>query len=337
MVEFDQTAFKIDDMLNHAVRSIDPNILQHCKQYFEKNLFYLYGGKLELNIIPDAEPILSDAYSYVRNGTSFLLTLTQSNFLKLSAPLWLQDELNKKIPEFSKKMKIDETKFRDAVLLLKEKITFVNMANDTAHNAILSKIEQRDKKDAPYAKLYFSIKSQGILTNDKHLDIPEIRVWKRPGIIGEVITVFEKGALSFALIGETMPLIFRFLYELCIAVLKGIWEVIRMVGVSIASLIEGGITALSKLPNQIKALIGMGIILLMLWNKGREAITNVLQNLAQGFANILMWFYDAIKSVLSTISPLIDVGLTALDVLFMKVGETISVYEKINIPIAVSS
>ncbi len=178
-----------DKAFGEITRLLNPQILGYCKNYFEENLFCLYENELKMNIIIDAQAILSDAYSYLKNGKSFLLTLMQSPFLKVCAPLWLQDELDKKIPEFSEKMKVDKNKFGEIVLLLKEKINFVNLENETAYDLAKSKIGQKDEKDVPYVALYFSIKSHGILTKDKHMSVRnELCRLNKAGIIKRLTT-----------------------------------------------------------------------------------------------------------------------------------------------------
>lgn len=322
----------IDKNFSEVVKNIDPNILQYCKKYFEKNLLYLYENKLEMTIIIDAQAILSDAYSYVKNNKSFLLALMQSPFLKICAPLWLQDELEKKIPEFSEKMKIDKDKFRGAVLLLKEKINFVSLENERSYNLAKSKIGQRDEKDVPYVALFFSIKSHGILTKDKHiLETPEIKTWERPGIIGEVISVFEKGVFSFFLVGKGLPLVFRFLYEIGALILRSVWEVIKTIGIMIYTLVKEGITAISKFPDLIKLLLLIFGIMLLFYDKTRASIIKILDSIIQGIMGMLRWFYDGFKNILGLLASLIEIGLATLAFLFSKIEETISMYQKIDL------
>lgn len=331
MNDSNQTIRKVDEVLTQIVKLLDPNILQQFKDYFEKNLLFLCGNKLELTLIVDSSAIISDALTYSKTGKSHLLNLSRSPFLKMLAPMWLKEELERKIPEISKKKGIEENKFRSAVSMLLEKVTLIKNMNETAHKLAFTLVGQRDAKDTPYVALYLSIKSHGILTKDKDImEIPEIKIWERPETAGRVVSIFEKGAFSFAIVGEGLPLVFRLLYEICALILRSIWEVIKTIGNAVYTLLKKGINTVSKFPDWVKALIGVGAFLLILWDKSREVIINVVQSFVQGIINILKWFYDAIKSILSYVAPLIEVGLTVLTFLFTKIEETIVTYQKID-------
>lgn len=322
---------EIDKSLDEIIRNIDKSFLRYCKSYFEKNLLYIYGNTLELTLIIDANTIISDALAYIKNNQSFLLTIMKSPFLKILAPRWLKQELEKKIPEISKQKKIDENNFRSVISILLEKVNIVEV-DDKSYQIASAKIGQRDEKDVPYLALYFSIKSHGILTKDKDItEIRDIKTWERPGIAGKVISIFERGAFSFLLVGEGLPLVFRFLYETFVTILRGIWEVIQAILIAINSFIKKGFETVSRFPDWIKALIGIDAILLILWDESREMTVNILQNFAQGVINILKWFYDVTKNILNFIAPLINIGLTVLAFLFTKIDETITMYKQINL------
>jgi predicted nucleic acid-binding protein len=330
MAEFDYPTLEIDRTLTQVVKSIDPNIFNQIKKYFEEKLFYLYENKLELTLIINAEIVISDAIAYVKNNKSYLLNLSKSPFLKLFAPVWLKQELEKKIPEISKKEKIDENKFRSAILTILEKINLVESMNDRAYKIAFNMIGERDEKDVPYLALYLSIKSHGILTKDKDVsEIQGIKIWSRPGVVGKVVSVFEKGAFSFFIIGKGLPLVFRALYEIFILIIRSIWEIVKLIETAIYTLLKKGIEAISKFPEWIKILIGIGILLLILSDKGREFITNTLQSFAKTIINVLEWFYDAIKNVLNLIAPLIEIGMITLKFLFERVEETIVTYKNL--------
>lgn len=332
MTNLDYDVSEVDKKLNRVIQNLDTSFLQYCKSYFEENLLYFYGNKLELTLIVDANIIISEALAYVKNNKSFLLNLSKSLFLKLLAPSWLKQELERKIPEVSRQNEIDENKLRSVVSMLSEKISIVEV-NEMAYQIAFAKIGQRDEKDVPYVALYFSVKSHGILTKDKDItDIQEIKTWVRPGIAGKVVSIFERGAFSFLLVGKGVPTVFRFLYETFVIILRSVWEVVKMVTTAIYSFIREGFKTVSRFPDWIKVLIGTGVILLILWDRSREVIFNTLQSFVQGVVSVLTWFYDITKSILNFIAPLIEGGLTFLAFLFTKIDETIAMYKQINFP-----
>jgi predicted nucleic acid-binding protein len=326
---------EIDAVIDQVVKALDPAILTYCKDYFEKNFLYILEDKLEMSLIIDANIVISDALSLVENKKSFLLELMKSPFLKLLAPNWLKNELDRKIPEISRKKKIDESRLRDAVSLLTQKVIICDL-NDTAYLLAYEKVGYRDPKDVPYVALYFSIKSHGILTQDKDISaVPEIKIWERPGSVSKVINVFEKGSFSFLIIGEGLPLVFRFLYEICVAVLKSIWDIVQMFGSAIYSLIQEGVTAISKWPNWVKALVGistaLGIAVILLWEKSRKIIVGALQSLVSDIIAVLNWFYQGIKNIMSIIAPFVEISIEVLRVLFAKIEETITTYKQLSL------
>ncbi|OQX19243.1 MAG: hypothetical protein BWK75_05855 [Candidatus Altiarchaeales archaeon A3] len=320
-----------DRILSEIVKKIDPKILLYCKDYFENKLLYLWGDKLELTLVIDANIIISDAIAYIKNGKSFLLDLSKSPFLRLVAPSYLKDELEKKIPEVSKKKKIDENTFRINISKFLEKVSFMEENDENTYRKARDLIGKRDEKDVPYVALYLLIKAHGILTRDKDiLDIPEIKTWKGVGVSGKVVSLFEKGAFSFLIIGEGLPLIFRVLYEICVLILGTIWNIVKTIREAIYNLFKEGVTAISKFPDWIKRLICVAIFFSILSEKNRNIIIKVLQTLVQQIINILKLFYKVIKDILTIIAPLIEVSFSALEVLFLKIKDTINMYQQIN-------
>lgn len=323
---------EIEKILNDMIRFIDPAILNQCKSYFEKNLPYMQGNKLELTLIIDTNMVISDAMAYVKRNKSFLLELSKSHFLTLLAPTWLKEELEKKIPEISRKYQLDENTFRLTVSMFLEKIRLIDLTDNNAYQLAFSKVGNRDVKDVPYVSLFLTVKSHGILTKDKDIkEIPNVKVWERPGIAGRVISIFEKGTLSFAIAGMGLPLVFRFLYEIFISILKTVWEVTKMFISFIYSLLKEGFKAFSKAPDWVKILIALGLFLLMSDDKKRESIMNALKSIVEGVTNLLRNFYEKIREIMAFLSPLIEFGLAILYVLFKKIEETIVTYQQINL------
>lgn len=327
-----QSLTEIDAVINQIVKSLDPAVLNYCKDYFEKNLLYLYGDKLEITLIIDAQAAISDAIAHVKEGKSFLLELLKSPFLKMYSPTWLRDEVNKKIPEIAGKRGINENDLRNSAYAILEKIQIIDMENEIAHTRALASVGYRDPKDIPYVALYFSIRAHGILTKDAHItEIPEVKTWEKPGIVGKTVSVFEKGTFSFLIIGKTLLTVFRFLCEICVALLRIVWDIVQMVGNAIYSLIKEGMAAISKWPDWVKALIGVGIIIMLLWEKSRKVIVDALQSFVSGIITILNWFYEGIKNAMSIIAPFVEISIGVLGILFVKIEETITTYKQLTV------
>ncbi len=329
-----ETLVEVDKTLSQVVTTIDPALLKKCKTYFEKNLPQLCGKGLELTLIIDTNAVVTDALAYTKHRKSFLLDLLKSPFIKVVSPNYLKEELERKIPEVSKKQKIDENDFRAAVSILLENIVLVDRIEDRAYALASTMIGKRDEKDIQYVALYFSMKTHGILTKDKDItSLPEVKTWERPGIAGKVVSVFERGAVSFFLVGAGLPVVLRALYETCTLLLRGIWEVVTTVGTAVYALLQEGINALSKLPEWF---IVTAAIVLVVWDKSREFITNILQNFVQLSIDALKWFYTAMVSILNSLAPVIEIGIASLELLFTKIEEAISTNLQLDLQMGVT-
>lgn len=322
---------EIDAVIGQVVKTLDPAILAYFKDYFEKNLFYLYGNKLEMALIVDAQAVISDAIAYSKKGKSFLMELFRSPFIKAYSPTWLREEVNKKIPEIAEKEGINESILTKSVRMLLEKVKVVDPSDEIAYIRAWACVGYGDPRDVPYVALYFSIRSHGILTRDKDITgAPEIKTWERPGIVGRVVSTFERGAFSFLIVGEILPAVFKFLYVICVSLLNIVWRIVQTVGDAVYNLLRGGITAISKLPEWVKALVGIGSLVLLLWEKSRKAIVDALRYFISGIIQILNWFYQAIKNVTSTIAPLVEISIEVFGILFLKIEETIATYAQLS-------
>lgn len=327
---------EIDDIIGQVVKATDPAILAYCKDYFEKNLLYLYGDKLEMILIVDAQAIISEAIAQVRKGRSFLLELLKSPFLKLYSPTWLRDEVKKKIQKIAEREGIAEGDLEKSADILLEKVKVVDPDDEVAYTRAWASIGYRDPQDIPYVTLYFSIKSHGILTRDKDIaEIPEIKTWERPGTVGKIISVFEKGTFSFLIVGKALPTAFRFLFEICVTLLKTIWNIVRIVVGAVYSLIKEGIAAISKLPDWVKVLISVGTIITLFWEKSRKIIMEGLQSFVSGLLTILNWFYQSMKNVISIIAQIVKISIEVLRVLFVKIEETMATFKQLSLEMVI--
>jgi predicted nucleic acid-binding protein len=327
-----QSLIEIDAVINQIVKSLDPATFSYCKDYFEKNLLYLYGDKLEMVLIVDAQAVISDAIAHIEKGKSFLLELLKSPFLKVYSPTWLREEVNKKIPEIAERRGINGNDLRRSVYAILEKIQIVDLENEMAYTRASASVGYRHPKDIPYVALHFSIRSHGILTKDKHItEIPEIKTWEKPGIVGKVVSVFEKGTFSFLIVGKTLPSVFRSLCEICAGLLRIVWGIIQIVGNAIYSLIKKGIAAISKWPDWVKALICVGIVVALLWEKSRKVITDVVQSFVSVIIAIFNWFYEGLKNVISIIAPFVEISIGVLAVLFTSIEKTITTYKQLTV------
>jgi predicted nucleic acid-binding protein len=322
---------RIDKEMKKVVKNLSKDMLIEYKEFMEDEFFFgAYGRELELNVVIDASTILAEAHAYLKYGKSYLFDLMKSPFLKVFSPPWLKTELDKKIPEFSKKMKINEEQFRVAVERLSKEVQIIKDATENSNNTLLKKIRERDAKDLPYVILYIEKKFNGILTKDRDIsDYESITTWSRPGEVGKIIQIFENGAFAYAVIGE-LPTIFALMAELCNIIIKGAWEVISAVAALLVEAAAGAVDVILRLPDWMKVAALIGTILLLAWDKSRTFIIEGVKTISKWLIDFLKWIYEGIKSILNAVGGAVVGGAAVIEALFIEVERTISYYEQIN-------
>ena len=299
--------FKVFRWGSDNIHNFDEKFIRDTKKFFDENLFYVIEGKkLELNIVIDAQAIIADAIADVKNHRSYLIELMKSPFLNVYGPPWLLSELNKKIPEISKKKHLNEEELKKSINKLLKKVNIVEVKEGiTEDNDIIREI--KDENDIPYVKLYLTLGSQGILTADKHITNLPVTTWKRPGKLGKVIEKFENGALSFEIIAEGLPLVLNLLFELCVFIIQIMLDFIKNI-----------VHYLSKIPIWLTVAISTTfILLLLLWEDFRKFIIESLKEL-----------YKGLKNIIDILQPLLDTSKETILHLFTEVEETIRLYEQ---------
>jgi len=320
----------VDAKIAKIVKDLGDGFSNDFKQFFDGFFLSVYKSKLELNIIIDANIILSDAYAYIRFGNSYLLNLLKSPFIKVFSPQWLDKELNKKIPEFSKDKGLKIEEFRAAVEKLSAGVIRIPEIKPHVSNVLLRIINERDSKDLPYIALYIEKNFHGILTNDKDIKgMPNVRTWSRPGDLGKIVRIFENGAFAYAVIGQ-LPTVATVMSEICLLILKEVWKIIKFI---LTMLIEAGTNALSMLlnsPDWLKVAALVGGIVLLFSDKSRELIAEILNSIEIWAIEFLKWLYEGLKSVLSALSQVSVIASDVITALFLEVERAIKYYEELS-------
>lgn len=333
---FDQNQTEeVDKVLNTVVKSFDSEALEYIKTSVEENFHTFFGESLELRLVLDTSAFIPELISYVRKKESFLFKLTESPFLKLYSPSWLNEELERKIPVIAKKMKLNEEELKETASFFLEKITILEIEEEEKLREAYEKIGHRDPKDAPFVGMYLSIRSHGILTRDKDFtELSEIKVWERPGEVGKVVTVFEKGAFSFLLLGVGLPTAANLLYDTMVVLLGIFIKVFSSLANGITAFATNSAISISKMPNWLKISIGIAVILLILWDKSRKVICDtskdVFNVLSGSVRNFMEEFYNPTKEILDVLVPIIEVSATASVVLLESMEELIETYKEME-------
>lgn len=314
------------------LRYTNPEILVYIKNLLEKNLSQ--GYNFELKLIVDTNIILQESLALIKKGSSALISLSKSPFLKIFAPTWLLIELNKKMPDVAKENNIDEQVLRTKVEEIKKQIIISEIC-ERDYTTARQILGERDPegKDAPYVALYLSINAHGILTADK--DIIEqkgIRTWNKVGFAGKIVSTFERGSASFLIIGKGIPITLYALYELTITILNGIWHVLKAIFNAVMSLAKAGFAAISELPGWVIVAFFIAAIAVASSERARKLIVeNILEPIYKHIIDVLKVAYKIIKDVISFLIDILEISGMMLSYLFGKIENAFTYYEAINI------
>lgn len=321
--------------LTQNFRYTQQSILTESKKYFEKTLHSMGKYELELKLVIDANIVLQEGLALVKKGKSSLISISKSPFFKVIAPTWLLEELDRKIPIVAKENNVEEQVLRKAVDEVIKPITILEVRDEKAYIQAKQILGSRDPegKDAPYVALYLSVNSHGILTADDDIvGQKEIKTWNKVGFAGKIISTFERGSISFVIVGEGLPIILAALYEIMIAILSGVWNTLKAIGSALVAIAAGGAEAISQLPDWVILAIGIAALVVAFWKEAREwIVNNILEPIHKAIIGVLNGVYDIIKEIISALSYVLEISMQIITYLLDKIGRTLTYYETINL------
>jgi predicted nucleic acid-binding protein len=323
----------IDKSLERVVEGIPPQLLSYLGLQFQRSISEALGKEveMELKLVVDTSSLIPELISFIRTGKSALYELTKGPFIKLYAPPKLIQEIEEKIPEISRKHKLDQN---NLVQTWRQYFsTRIEISDTQSLLAFLfgrATVGKRDLEDVPFVALTFSLKTHGIVTRDKDIiEQPEIRIWK----IGEarkVITIFKKGTFSFFISANFLVPLLQVIFQIGVSILRSLLELAsRFVELSIG-LIKGVINNLSKLPDWAKFLLGLAIIAMLAIEETRKKAIEFLQKMGEAVSIFLSQMYNLLKQLMEKIEPYVEFTLAMVLVLFNSIGESITHLQSIQ-------
>nr|MDO8098477.1 putative toxin-antitoxin system toxin component, PIN family [Candidatus Njordarchaeota archaeon] len=320
----------IDKSLEQITEGIPPDFSLYLQKHFQQGISEMLGTdvKVEAKIVVDTSSVLSDLISFARTGKSVLSEIAKEPFVRLFAPPHLIEEVQAKIPEICNKKKLDATTMLQAWRhLLLPRITIANINDLLSLTMGLLVVGERDRKDVPFVALAFSIDAQGIMSRDKDIiEQPEIRTWTM-GSVRRLLTVFKKGSFSFFVAADMLLPLLKVAFKIGTSILKTILVVARGIGRFFAGLARNVFHTLSGLPNWLKLLLVIGVIigiLYMIVNEGaRRKALDFLQAMSQLISACLKQMYDRLKLFLDAIGPFIGFSVGSLFVLSTNIEHSI--------------
>jgi len=327
---------KIDKSIEKAMRGFPSQLVEYLKENFQKNIACFLGhpAKLEVDIVVDSSSIIADILSMVRKGKSKLHQLMNEPFMTFHAPTVLKAEIEERMYSISKEKKIDINALIDT--WKKDFLPNINLREPKDLEARikgLSTVGKRDKKDVPFVALYFELQSQGIVSRDKDIiEQPEVRSWKL-GKLGNVVTLFKKGSLSFFIIGNVLPTIFLMLFQIGVAVLRVLVEIVEKFVMLLGGLVKGSIEAISKLPDWAKVLLGIAALIFVFYDKTRNAALEFFKEISKAIYQFAHKLYEDMRSLLTKLAPIVNIAIVSLAYLFEVLKETLVQVQDMNLDV----
>jgi len=301
-------------------------LFNYLRLYFQENLADFLDKDIEMNLrlVIDTSSILSELISFVKTGKSVLYEVAQGTFISLYAPSKLIAEVEEKIPEISRKNKLDQNSLVQAWKLhFLPRIIVYDTRNllDLLFGFFVA--GKRDIEDVPFVALTFSLKTHGIVTRDKDIiEQPVVRIW-RMGNVRKLIMIFKKGAFSFFISAQFLVPLLRTIFQIGVAVLRSLFDLAVKAVKFFADLIRGLIKEVAKLPDWVKMLFGIALIALLMNENARKTAMEFLQKIGESISAFLAQIYNLVKGMLEKTEPYIEFTVSVLYVLFNSINQAI--------------
>ena len=296
-VQNDDFSKKIHDFLDESTKGFSPDLIEYLKQKFQTSMMNWItkeGVDMQVKLVVDSNAVISSLKYYAKTGKSSLLLKLKSNSLfPLYSPLDLETEVLEYI-EIKEKNQRHKPKMKKAWNLIKQNIIFQKEIHMESWNKAKEVIGKRDSDDVPFVGVYFDLNASGVVTDDKHYEHPEIRRFSIESL-GEIVGTFHRGIFSFFILNDISPLLFNFIKQISLSILKFLSEVVVLFLGLFKALATGAISKifelLSKAPSWISLSIlgafGVGIIAVLLHEDTRNKVKSFAQNTKEKIKPIL--------------------------------------------------
>ena len=142
--------------------------------------------------------------------------------------------------------------------------------------------------------------------------------------------MFEKGSLSFFIVGGILPTLLRAFYEVIIGVLAAFWYVITQIAALVAMFINMGISALQRLPSWLLIAVLSAVIFLLIWQKSRGIMTDAIRYFLQQLYELAISVFSRLRSLIESMLPYVKTSATALIILFDYMSQTVDTIKELE-------
>lgn len=288
---------KVYDFLDEASKGLSPDLIEYLRRRFQTSMINWITedeAGLQVKLVIDSNIVIRSLKYYAKTGKSSLLFKLKSNPLfPLYSPINLETEVLEYIEVKEKNQKY-KPKMRKAWNLIKQNIIFQKEIDMESWNKAQETIGKRDSDDVPFVGVYFDLKASGIITDDKDYEHPEIRRFNIESL-GEVIGTFHRGIFSFFILNDFSPLLFNFIKQISLSILKFLSEVLVLFLGFFKALATGAISKISELLSRAPSwffwllfgAFGIGIVVILLHDGARNKVKSFAQNAKEKIKPIL--------------------------------------------------
>ena len=212
---------------------------------------------------------------------------------------------------------------RKAWNLLKPNISIQKEIHAASWNKAQKIIGKRDPDDIPFVGLYFDLNAAGIVTDDKDYDSLEIRRFSVEDL-GKTVGIFHRGIFSFFMLDDFSPLLFDFIKQVCLSIIKFLSEILALVLGFLKTLVTGSITKIiewaSVIPTWLLILMGAGAMIALLHDDTRKKAGDLVQRLKEKTRPALDRILHFVKALFEKLvgyaeksAPYADMALISFD------------------------
>ena len=306
--DYDNFSKKAHDFLDEASKGLTPDLIEYLKQRFQSNMINWIideEADLQVKLVIDSNTIIRTLKYYANTGKSSLLLKLKSNPLfPIYSPIELENEIVDYIEIKEKNLK-HKPKMRKAWNLIKKNIIFQKDINIESWKKAQEIIGKKDSNDIPFVGVYFDLNASGIITEDRHYEHPEIKRFNIESL-GEIVGTYHRGIFSFFILNDFSPLLFNFIKQLSLTILKLLSEMFFLFLNLFKTLATGAISKtfelLSRSPSWVLPIvliisIGAGIVIAF-HDGARNKVKKFLLNAKEKIKPYLDRIIDLIQTIL---------------------------------------
>lgn len=313
----DEFIQEIDSSMTEFVHDMSPELTKYIRDSFIENQGnFLKAKNVHLELVVDTNIMFQQVRAMmVHNKEPFLAKLVKNPFFRVYGPSQLEEELYAKIKiKFPKDKKTRDLNIEACLQSAQELLKEIEIRDDISAEAFERAegyLSNRDKDDINFLALNFSLQAHGVLTKDKDItDIEEVATWDLSDA-GAVITKIHKGSMSFLIFEHSLDLLFNIVSYVVQAVWKGIILLVHAISKLFTSIVKGSISALSKIPPTIAAILGIASIVALFFKEVRQEVSNCLSMIwdevkpaIKSAKELFKKLIQALKELLEAIKPI---------------------------------